>query len=162
MFWSHANGGVRGFYWISTSSLRFFGEGYCIVAVQCMYGSVRCMCEHRTNRMCLRTPVDHCMWPVRVPVMAMSAHAGSWPDMTAYVPSTGKKRCACTTFKHGLLLGIQGLYGFKNCRTPLGPVRYATRSPTCHWNFGPYGAPVNLSCQSSHTRNTALKRISCK
>ena len=91
-----------------------------------LYGSIRCMCEHHTDCTCLRTSVDHCMWPVRVPVMAMSAHAGSWPHMTAYVPSTGKNRCACTTYKHGLLMGIQGLYRLKK------PVELL---------WGPYGMP---------------------
>ena len=54
------------------------------------------------------------------------------------------ERCACTTFRHWLLTGIRGLYGFKKpveLRTgPHGPVRYAVRSPTGYWNFGPYGA----------------------
>ena len=95
------------------------------------YGA--CASTVRT-RTCLRTPVefyDHCTWPVRVPVMTLSAHTGYWPRTIVYVPSTGKKRCACTTFRHGLLTGIRGLYG---------SARYAVRSPTGHWNFGPYGA----------------------
>ena len=75
---------------------------------------------------CLRTPLefyDHCTWPV----MAVSAYTSSWPRTTAYVPSTGKKRCACTTFRHGMLTGIRGLSirAEKNRRTPCGPVRYA-------------------------------------
>ena len=95
----------------------------------------------------LKTPVecyDHRMWPVRAPVMAVSAHTGYWPRMTAYVPSTGCLLRACTTFRHGLLTGIQGLYGLKKSvelrAGSCGPARYAVRSPTGHWNFGPYGA----------------------
>ena len=45
----------------------------------------------------------------------------------------------------------QAAYGYKGCiraekktvelrAGPCGPVRYAIRSPTGHWNFGPYGA----------------------
>ena len=108
------------------------------------YGA--CASTVRT-RTCLRTPVefyDHCTWPVRVPVMAVSAHTSCWPRTIAYVPSTGKKRCACTTFRHGLLTGIRALYGLKKPvelrAGPCGPVRYAVRSPTGHWNVGPYGA----------------------
>ena len=44
-------GGVRVFYGVSTGSIRCFGEGVaitCMVTVRCMYGSVPCMCEHRT------------------------------------------------------------------------------------------------------------------
>ena len=110
-------GGVQVFYGVSTVSLRCFGEGVartCTVTIRCMYGSVRCMYEHRT---CLRTPVefyDHnvCgpygsrwwLWvhiqvlgPVRLPTCLLR----------------GKNRCAFTTFKHGLLTGIQDLYGLK-------------------------------------------------
>ena len=46
------------------------------------------------TRTCLRTTVefyDHCTWPVRVAVMAESAHTSSWPRTTAYVPSTEEK-----------------------------------------------------------------------
>ena len=45
-------GGLRCFYVVSTGSLRCFGEGVAItrtVTVRCMYGPVRCMCEHRTD-----------------------------------------------------------------------------------------------------------------
>ena len=45
-------GGLWCFYVVSTGSLRCFGEGVAIthtVTVRCMYGPVRCMCEHRTD-----------------------------------------------------------------------------------------------------------------
>ena len=45
-------GGPRCFYVVSTGSLRCFGEGAAItrtVTVRCMYGPVRCTCEHRTD-----------------------------------------------------------------------------------------------------------------
>ena len=45
-------GGLRSFYVVSTGSLRCFGEGVAIthtVTVRCMYGPVRCMCEHHTD-----------------------------------------------------------------------------------------------------------------
>ena len=125
-------------YRFSTGFLQFrddvFGEGVartCKVTVQLLYGACTgpygaCASTVRT-RTCLRTPVelyDHCTW---------------------HVPSTGGKRCACTTFRHRLLTGIGGLYGLKKKTVelragPCGPVRYAVRSSTGHWNFGPYGA----------------------
>ena len=93
------------------------------------------MCEHRTDpcvldntRRILRSLYVARTWPVQVPVMAVSAHTSSWPRTTAYVPSTGKKRCACTTFRHGLLTGIRGLYGLKK------PVELRA---------GPYGMPYD-------------------
>ena len=90
--------------------------GYRTVTVRLPYGACTgpygtCASTVRTCT-CLRTPVelyDNCTWPVRVQVMAVSAHTGSWSRTTAYVPSTGKERCACTTFRHGLLTGIRGL-----------------------------------------------------
>ena len=107
-----------------------------------MYGSVRCMCEHRTDpyvlentRRIIRSLYVARTWSVRVPVMAVSAHTSSWPRTTAYVPSTGKKRCACTTFRHGLLTGIRGLCGLQN------PVVLRA---------GPYGMPYD------HPRVTGL------
>ena len=109
-----------------------------------------CLCNRprvyliENTRRILRSLYVARTWPVRVPVMAVSTHTSSWPRTTAYVPSTGEKRCACTTFRHGLLTGIRGLYGLKKPvelrAGPCGPVRYAVRSPTGHWNFGPYGA----------------------
>ena len=147
-------GGVRVFYGVSTVSRRSFGEGVARtrkVTIRLPYGACTgphgaCANTVRT-RTCLRTPVefyDHCTWPVRVPVMAVSAHTSYWPRTTAYVPSKGKQRCACTTFRHGLLTGIRGLYGLikpvELHAGPCGPIRYAVRSPTGHWNFGPYGA----------------------
>ena len=112
------------FYGVSTVSRRCFGEGVARtrkVTVWLPYGVGTgpygaCTSTVRTHT-CLRPPVefyDHCTWPVRVPVMAVSAHTSSWPRTTAYVPSTGKKRCTCTTFRHGLLTSIRGLYGLKN------------------------------------------------
>ena len=155
-------GGVRVFYGVSTVSRRCFGEGvvrtrkvtirlpygYRTVTVRCMYGSVRCMCEHRTNPYVLENtrrilgslyvahtgPGDgrECTYEFLAPYDCLRAFYGV------------KKRCACTTFRHGLLTGIRGVYGLKNpveLRAGLcGPVRYAVRSPTGHWNFGPYGA----------------------
>ena len=103
IFWSHTNGWCTGFYGVSTVSRRRLPYGACTGP----YGA--CASTVRT-RTCLRTPVefyDHCTWPVRVPVMAVSAHTSSWPRTTAYVPSTGEKRCTCTTFRHGLLTGIR-------------------------------------------------------
>ena len=116
-----------------------------------MYGSVRCMYEHRTDpyvlentRRMMRSLYVARTWSVRVPVMAVSAHTSSWPPYDCLRAFYGKKRCACTTFRHGLLTGIRGLYGLKNPvelrAGPCGPVRYAVRSPTGHCNFGPYGA----------------------
>ena len=151
-------GGVRVFYVVSTVSRRCFAEGVAItrkVTVRCMYGSVRCMCEHRTDpyvlentRRVLRSlyvarkgPGDgrECTYELLAPYDCLRAF-------------TGKKRCACTTFRHGLLTGIRGPYGLKkNRRTPCGPVRYAVRSPTGHWNLAltvPVnypGAPCDLS-----------------
>ena len=95
------------------------------------------MCEHRRTRTCLRKPL-------------YVAHAGPGDDgectnrlLAPYDclrALYGEKRCACTTFRHGLLTGIQGLWAEKSRTTPCGPARYAVRSPTGHWNFGPYGA----------------------
>ena len=127
-------GGVRVFYGISTVSLRCFGDRVArtrtvtvrlpYAACTCLYGT--CASTVRTCT-CLRTPVefyDHCTWPVRIPV---SAHTGYWPRTIAYAPSAGEKRCACTTFRHGLLTGIRGLYGLKKTRTaPCEPVRART------------------------------------
>ena len=100
------------------------------------------------TRMCLRTPVefyDHCTWPVRVPVMAVNAHTSSWPRTTAYVPSTGKKRCACTTFRHRLLTGIRGLYGLKKTRIS-GSVRwrYVLCHPIFHISFKSWIPPEHI------------------
>ena len=96
-------GGVRVFYGVSSVSRRCFGEGVARtrkVTVRLPYGACAdpygaCASTVRT-RTCLRTPVefyDHCTWPVRVPVMAVSAHTSYWPRTTAYVPSTEKKMC---------------------------------------------------------------------
>ena len=91
-------GGVRVFYGVSTVSRRCFGEGVAItrtVTVRCMYGSIWCMYEHCVwTRTCLRTPVEfynHCTWPIRVPVMAVSAHTSSWPVWLPMCLLRGKK-----------------------------------------------------------------------
>ena len=121
-------GGVRVFYGVSTVSRRCFGEGVARtrkVTVRLPYGACMgpygaCASTVRT-RTCLRTPVelyDHCTWPVRVPVMAVSAHTSYWPRTTAYVPSTGKTRAA---------YGYKGsIRAEKTRRTPCGLVRAPT------------------------------------
>ena len=82
------------------------------------------------TRTCLITPVefyDHCTWPVRVPVMAVSAHTSSWPRTTAYVPSTGKKKMCMHNFQTRAAYGYKGsIRAEKNRRTPCGPVRART------------------------------------
>ena len=131
-----------------------------------MYGSVRCMCEHRTDpyvfentRRILRSlyvartgPGDgrECTYE-----FCLRAFYGK------------KKRCACTTFRHGLITGIRGLYGLKKPvelrAGPCGPVRYAVRSPTGHWNFGPYGARKLPGSSMWPRHNTQLiTRLYCK
>ena len=48
--------------------------------------------------------------------------------------------CTCTTFRHGLLTGIRGIYGLRSSvELRAGPTA-CRRSPTGYWNFGPYGA----------------------
>ena len=134
MFWSYANGWCPGFLRDFCSFVTMFWRrgrknpyGYRTVTV-CTGPYGACASTVRT-RTCLRIPVefyDHCTWPVRVPVMTVSAHTGYWPRTIAYmyVPSTGEKRCACTTFRYGLLTGIRGLYGLKKpeqlCAGPHG------------------------------------------
>ena len=133
-------GGVRVFYGISTVSLRCFGEGIArtrMVTLRLPYAA--CTGPYSTcastvqTRTCLRTPVefyDHCTWPVRVPVMTVSAHTGYWPHTIAYVPSTGKKM-----YMHNFQ--IRAAYGYT------GSIRVdkkTVRSPTGHWNVCPYGA----------------------
>ena len=75
-------GGVRVFYGISTVSLRCFGEGVartCMVTVGLPYAACTGPYGACASHTCLRTPVefyDHCMWPVRVPMMTVSANTG--------------------------------------------------------------------------------------
>ena len=67
-------GGLRCFYVVSTGSLRCFGEEVAItrtVTVRCMYGPVRCTCEHRTDPYVLE---DTCTVIVRGP-----CGSRSWP-----------------------------------------------------------------------------------
>ena len=93
--------------------------------VRLPYGACASTIQTRT---CLRTPVefyDHCTWPVRVPVMAVSAH-------TCLL--RGKKMCM-HNFQTRAAHGYKG-----SIRAQCGPIRYAVRSPTGHWNFGPYSA----------------------
>ena len=111
-------GGVRVFCGVSTVLRRCFGEGVARtrkVTVRLPYGACTgpygaCASTVWTH-MCLRTPVelyDHCTWPVRVPVMAMSAHTSSWPRMTAYVPSTGEKNMCMHNFQTRAAYGYKG------------------------------------------------------
>ena len=112
-------GGVRVFYGDSTVLRQCFGEGVARtrkVTVRCMYGSIRCMCEHRTDtyvlentRRILRSlymartcPGDgcECTYEFLAPYDCLRAFYG-------------EKKCACTTFRHRLLTGIRGLYGLK-------------------------------------------------
>ena len=130
-------GGVRVFYGVSTVSRRCFGEGVARtrkVTVWLPYGACTGpygnMCEHRTDpyvlentRRILRSlnvahtgPGDghECTYEFLAPYDCLRAFYG-------------EKRCACTTFRHGLLTGIRGLYGLKKTRrTPCGPVRART------------------------------------
>ena len=111
-------GGVRVFYGVSTVSRRCFGEGVGRtrkVTVRLPYGACTgpygaCASTVRT-RTCLRTPVefyDHCTWPVRVTVMAVSAHTSYWPRAIAYVPSTGKKKMCMHNFQTRAASGYKG------------------------------------------------------
>ena len=108
--------------------------GYRTVTVRCMYGSVRCICEHRTDpyvlentRRILRSLYVARTWSVRVPVMAVSAHTSFWPRTTAYVPSTGKKKMCMHNFQTRAAYGYKGsLRAEKPRRTPCGPVRART------------------------------------
>ena len=130
-------GGVRVFYGVSTISRRCFGEGVARtrkVSIRLPYGACTgpygaCASTVRT-RTCLRTPVefyDHCTWPVRVPMMAVSAHTSSWPRTTAYVPSTGKKKMCMHNFQTRDAYGYKGsIRAEKTHRTPCGPVRART------------------------------------
>ena len=90
-------------------------------------------------RTCLRTPVefyDNCTWPVRVPVMAVSAHTSFWPRTTAYVSSTGKKKMCMHNFQTRAAYWYKGsIRAEKTCIAPCGPVRYAVNYP---------GAPCDL------------------
>ena len=92
--------------------------------MRCMYGACASTVWTCTY---LRTPVefyDHCTWPVRVPVMAVSAYTSSWPRTTAYVPSTGTKKMCMQNFQ------TQAAYGYK------GPIRAEKPVELC---AGPYG-----------------------
>ena len=147
-------GGVRVFYGVSTVWRRCFGEGVARtrkVTVRCMYGSVWCMCEHCTDQYVLENTrrILRSLYVARTG--PGDGRECTYEFLTPYAPPPpvrlptcllrAKKRCACTTFRHGLLTGIRSLCGLKKPRrTPCGPVRYAVRSPTGHWNFGPYGA----------------------
>ena len=72
------------------------------------YGA--CTSTIRT-RTCLRKPVefyDNCTWPV------VSAHTGSWPRTTAYMPSTGKKYVHAQLSDTGCLRVYRVYTGWKN------------------------------------------------
>ena len=66
--------------------------------------------------------------------MVVSAHTGYWPRTTAYVPSTGTKKMCMHNFQ------TQAAYGYMGSIRAEINRRYAVRSTTGHWNFGPYGA----------------------
>ena len=148
-------GGVRVFYGVSAISRRCSGEGvartrtvtvrlpydYRTITIRLPYGACASTVQTHT---CLRTPVefyDHCTWPVRVPVMAVSAHTGSWPRTTAYVPSTGEKKMCMHNFQTRAANGYKG-----SIRAETKPVELRA---------GPYSMPYD------HPRVTGIWPLRC-
>ena len=128
-------GGVRGFYGVSTVSRRCFGEGvartrkatygYRTVHVRVRTVHVRAPYVLENTRIILRSlymartgPGDgrECTYEFLAPYDCLRAFYGEKKDGT------------CTTFRHGLLTGIRGLYGLKK------PVELRA---------GPYGMPYD-------------------
>ena len=77
------------------------------------------------------------MWPVRVLVIAVNAHTGSWPRTTAYMPSTGNKYVHAQLSDTGIRVyrytgSIRAKKTVELRAGPSGPVRFAVRSPTGH------------------------------
>ena len=155
MFWSHANGWclddfLRDFYSFVTMFCRRGRKnpyGYRTVTVCCMYGSVRCMCEHCTDPYMLQNTrrIIRSLYMAReCPGDDRECTCGLLAPYDCLRAFCGEKRCACTIFRHGLLTGTRGIYRLQKPvqlrAGPCGPARYAIRSPTGHWNFGPYGA----------------------
>ena len=120
-----------------------------------MYGSVRYMCEHRMDpyvlentRRILRSLYVARTWPVRGPY---GSRWWPWVHIRVLGPVRlptcllrGKKKMCMHNFQTRAAYGYKGsIRAEKSVELragPCGPVRYAVRSPTGHWNVGLYGA----------------------
>ena len=141
---------LRGFYSFATMFWRRGRKnlyGYRTVTVRLSYGACTGPYAPGPYGACASSvgPVRAWEHPWNYTIIVRGPYGSRWWPwvhirvLGPYVPSTGTKRCACTTFRHGLLTGIRSLSirADKTRRTPCG---YAVRSPTGHWNFGPFGA----------------------